>query len=120
MFFATASGLTTAASNFFFSSRGNSKENSIIRGVFRGFFCYSEEKKVVNVNVNLTTATLRLFFVSYYQSSRRRGFQAIKALKEEGIEVVLVNPNIATVQTSKNLGRASPDRTYFLPVAPEV
>ncbi|CAN0491218.1 unnamed protein product, partial [Hapterophycus canaliculatus] len=46
--------------------------------------------------------------------------QAIKALKEEGIEVVLVNPNIATVQTSKNLGGASPDRTYFLPVTPEV
>ncbi|CAM9209800.1 unnamed protein product [Ascophyllum nodosum] len=48
------------------------------------------------------------------------GSQAIKALKEEGIEVVLVNPNIATVQTSKNLGGASPDRTYFLPVTPEV
>ncbi|CAB1107807.1 unnamed protein product [Ectocarpus sp. CCAP 1310/34] len=47
------------------------------------------------------------------------GSQAIKALKEEGIEVVLVNPNIATVQTSKNLGGASPDRTYFLPVTPE-
>lgn len=46
--------------------------------------------------------------------------QAIKALKEEGIEVVLVNPNIATVQTSKNLGGASPDRTYFLPVTLEV
>ncbi|CAM9239741.1 unnamed protein product [Pylaiella littoralis] len=48
------------------------------------------------------------------------GSQAIKALKEEGIEVVLVNPNIATVQTSKNLGGASPDRTYFLPVTPEI
>lgn len=38
------------------------------------------------------------------------GSQAIKALKEEGIEVVLINPNIATVQTSKNLGQASPDK----------
>ena len=38
------------------------------------------------------------------------GSQAIKALKEEGIEVILINPNIATVQTSKKLGRASPDK----------
>ena len=44
------------------------------------------------------------------------GSQAIKALKEEGIEVILINPNIATVQTSKHLGRASPDRVYFLPI----
>lgn len=44
------------------------------------------------------------------------GSQACKALKEEGIEVVLINPNIATVQTSKNLGRASPDKVYFLPI----
>eukprot|EP00601_Ochromonadales_sp_CCMP2298_P032848 CAMPEP_0173372484 /NCGR_PEP_ID=MMETSP1144-20121109/27924_1 /TAXON_ID=483371 /ORGANISM="non described non described, Strain CCMP2298" /LENGTH=1487 /DNA_ID=CAMNT_0014324465 /DNA_START=113 /DNA_END=4577 /DNA_ORIENTATION=+ len=48
------------------------------------------------------------------------GSQAIKALKEEGIEVVLINPNIATVQTSKNLGRASPDVVYFLPVKKDV
>lgn len=48
------------------------------------------------------------------------GSQAIKALKEEGIEVVLINPNIATVQTSKNLGRASPDTVYFLPIRKEV
>jgi len=40
------------------------------------------------------------------------GSQAIKALKEEGIQTVLVNPNIATVQTSKFLA----DRVYFLPV----
>ena len=44
------------------------------------------------------------------------GSQAIKALKEEGIEVILINPNIATVQTSSNLGRASPDKVYFLPI----
>ncbi|MFA4891124.1 MAG: carbamoyl-phosphate synthase (glutamine-hydrolyzing) large subunit [Candidatus Gracilibacteria bacterium] len=40
------------------------------------------------------------------------GSQAIKALKEERIEVVLVNPNIATIQTSKELA----DKVYFLPV----
>ena len=40
------------------------------------------------------------------------GSQAIKALKEEGIEVVLVNPNIATIQTR----RTWPTQIYFLPV----
>lgn len=40
------------------------------------------------------------------------GSQGIKALKEEGIESILVNPNIATIQTSKGLA----DKVYFLPV----
>lgn len=40
------------------------------------------------------------------------GSQAIKALKEEGIYTILVNPNIATIQTSKGLA----DKVYFLPV----
>ncbi len=43
------------------------------------------------------------------------GAQALKALKEEGIETVLVNPNIATVQTSNDLA----DHIYFLPITPE-
>ena len=43
-----------------------------------------------------------------------QGSQAIKALKEEQIEVVLVNPNIATVQTSQGMA----DKIYFLPVRP--
>ena len=38
--------------------------------------------------------------------------QAIKALKEEGVECILVNPNIATVQTSKGMA----DKVYFLPI----
>ena len=42
------------------------------------------------------------------------GSQAIKALKEEGVEVVLINPNIATIQTSEHLA----NRVYFLPVTP--
>ena len=42
------------------------------------------------------------------------GSQAIKALKEEKIQTVLVNPNIATIQTSDYLA----DRVYFLPVTP--
>ncbi|MEM0308110.1 MAG: carbamoyl-phosphate synthase (glutamine-hydrolyzing) large subunit [Thermofilaceae archaeon] len=43
------------------------------------------------------------------------GSQAIKALKEEGIEVVVVNPNVATIQTSKELA----DKVYLLPVQPD-
>merc|ERR1719162_1844764 len=43
------------------------------------------------------------------------GSQAIKALKECGVQSVLINPNIATVQTSAGLA----DRVYFLPVTPE-
>jgi carbamoyl-phosphate synthase / aspartate carbamoyltransferase / dihydroorotase len=43
------------------------------------------------------------------------GSQAIKALKEEKIQTVLINPNIATVQTSKGLA----DKVYFLPLTPE-
>ncbi|MBU4099252.1 carbamoyl phosphate synthase large subunit, partial [Patescibacteria group bacterium] len=42
------------------------------------------------------------------------GSQAIKALKEEGIKTILINPNIATIQTSKELT----DKVYFLPVKP--
>ncbi len=43
------------------------------------------------------------------------GSQAIKALSEEGIETVLINPNIATIQTSDYLA----DHVYFLPITPE-
>src|SRR5690348_2767373 len=43
------------------------------------------------------------------------GSQAIKAFKEEGVATVLVNPNIATIQTSETLA----DQVYFLPVTPE-
>ncbi|MBQ8519877.1 MAG: carbamoyl-phosphate synthase (glutamine-hydrolyzing) large subunit [Bacteroides sp.] len=42
------------------------------------------------------------------------GSQALKALKEEGIETILINPNIATVQTSEGAA----DQIYFLPVTP--
>lgn len=43
------------------------------------------------------------------------GSQAIKALKEEGIKTILINPNIATIQTSQEMA----DEVYFLPVTPE-
>src|SRR5210317_250224 len=43
------------------------------------------------------------------------GSQAIKALKEEGIRTVLVNPNVATIQTTPGLA----DEVYLLPVEPD-
>ncbi|GMO57840.1 MAG: carbamoyl-phosphate synthase (glutamine-hydrolyzing) large subunit [Termitinemataceae bacterium] len=43
------------------------------------------------------------------------GSQALKALREEGIQTVLINPNIATIQTSEDMA----DSVYFLPVTPE-
>ncbi len=43
------------------------------------------------------------------------GSQAIKALKEDGIKSVLINPNIATIQTSEQLA----DQVYFMPITPE-
>ena len=43
------------------------------------------------------------------------GSQALKAMKEEGIKTVLINPNIATVQTSEGFA----DKIYFLPVTPD-
>ncbi|MDR1144410.1 MAG: carbamoyl-phosphate synthase large subunit, partial [Spirochaetaceae bacterium] len=43
------------------------------------------------------------------------GSQALKALREEGVKTVLINPNIATIQTSEGMA----DATYFLPVTPE-
>jgi len=43
------------------------------------------------------------------------GSQCLKALREEGIYTVLVNPNIATIQTDERMA----DKVYFLPVTPE-
>ncbi|MEM3833439.1 MAG: carbamoyl-phosphate synthase (glutamine-hydrolyzing) large subunit [Thermoprotei archaeon] len=43
------------------------------------------------------------------------GSQCLKALREEGIKTILVNPNIATIQTDENMA----DKIYFLPVTPE-
>src|SRR5579864_3149241 len=43
------------------------------------------------------------------------GSQALKALAEEGIQTILVNPNVATIQTDTKMA----DKVYFLPVTPE-
>src|SRR5690554_5528929 len=44
------------------------------------------------------------------------GSQALKAMREEGIETVLINPNIATIQTSEGVA----DKVYFLPITPYI
>ncbi|KAF4692833.1 hypothetical protein FOZ60_012527 [Perkinsus olseni] len=63
----------------------------------------------VNANDGTNEALDRLGEFDY------SGSQCIKALKESNIMSVLINPNIATVQTSKGLA----DKVYFLPVTPE-
>ena len=68
-------------------------------------FAFSKIKKVLV----LGSGALKIGEAGEFDYS---GSQAIKALKEEGIETVLVNPNIATIQTSKGLA----DKIYFLPV----
>ena len=42
------------------------------------------------------------------------GSQALKAMKDDGISTVLINPNIATIQTSEGIA----DKVYFLPITP--
>ena len=54
-------------------------------------------------------------FIIIYTNIKIIGSQAIKALRESGIHTVLVNPNIATIQTSHTLA----DQVYFLPVTCE-
>ena len=67
------------------------------------------EKKSIKKVLILGSAALKIGEAGEFDYS---GSQAIKALKEEGIFTILVNPNIATIQTSEHLA----DRIYFLPV----
>ena len=60
----------------------------------------------ITVTLNCSSANNRAASLTF------RKYQAIKALKEEGMQTVLINPNVATVQTSKGLA----DRVYFLPI----
>ena len=69
----------------------------------------------IHYTINIYYNTLYLLYTLYHTIGQAgefdySGSQAIKALKEENIEVILINPNIATVQTSKHVGRASPDK----------
>lgn len=71
----------------------------------------SEKRKQYNKVLVLGSGALKIGEAGEFDYS---GSQALKALKEEGIHTVLVNPNIATVQTSEGVA----DTVYFLPVTP--
>jgi carbamoyl-phosphate synthase large subunit len=68
-------------------------------------------KDVVKKVVILGSGALKIGEAGEFDYS---GSQALKALKEENVRTVLINPNIATVQTSEELA----DKIYFLPVTP--
>ena len=69
-----------------------------------------EKKKLKKVLV-LGSGALKIGQAGEFDYS---GSQALKALREEGISSVLVNPNVATIQTSEGIA----DQVYFLPVTP--
>ncbi|CAK0776244.1 carbamoyl phosphate synthetase subunit beta [Gammaproteobacteria bacterium] len=73
----------------------------------------SSNKKVIKPNrvILLGSGALRIGQAGEFDYS---GSQALKALREESIETVLINSNIATIQTDSGLA----DKTYFLPVEP--
>ena len=70
------------------------------------------EKKEIKTVLLLGSGALKIGQAGEFDYS---GAQALKALKEEGIHSILINPNIATVQTSKDVA----DTVYFQPVTPE-
>ena len=70
------------------------------------------EKRMIKKVLLLGSGALKIGQAGEFDYS---GAQALKALKEEGIHSVLINPNIATVQTSKDVA----DTVYFQPVTPE-
>ena len=70
--------------------------------------------KLVNSTIPVRDSLPRLI-VSYPSTHRLPGSQALKALKEAGVASVLINPNIATIQTNHELA----DEVYYLPVTPE-
>ncbi|MDE6715138.1 MAG: carbamoyl-phosphate synthase large subunit, partial [Muribaculaceae bacterium] len=69
------------------------------------------DKKEISKVLLLGSGALKIGEAGEFDYS---GSQALKALKEEGIETILINPNIATVQTSEGFA----DKIYFLPVTP--
>ena len=68
-------------------------------------------KDVVKKVIILGSGALKIGEAGEFDYS---GSQALKALKEEDVKTILINPNIATVQTSEELA----DKIYFLPVTP--
>ncbi len=69
------------------------------------------EKKTIKKVLVLGSGALKIGQAGEFDYS---GSQALKALKEEGISTVLINPNIATIQTSDGVA----DQVYFLPITP--
>ena len=69
------------------------------------------QNKKINKVLVLGSGALKIGEAGEFDYS---GSQALKALKEEGVKTILINPNIATVQTSENIA----DEVYFLPVTP--
>ncbi len=67
--------------------------------------------KSINKIVILGSGALKIGEAGEFDYS---GSQALKALKEEGVKTILINPNIATVQTTEGIA----DKIYFLPVTP--
>ncbi len=72
---------------------------------------YNREDKEIKKVLLLGSGALKIGEAGEFDYS---GSQALKAMKEEGIETILINPNIATVQTSDGFA----DQIYFLPVTP--
>lgn len=68
-------------------------------------------KETINKVIILGSGALKIGEAGEFDYS---GSQALKALKEEDVKTILINPNIATVQTSEELA----DKIYFLPVTP--
>lgn len=68
--------------------------------------------KTINKVLLLGSGALKIGQAGEFDYS---GSQALKAMREEGIYTILINPNIATIQTSKGVA----DKVYFLPVTPE-
>ena len=71
-----------------------------------------QPRKVISTVLVLGSGALKIGEAGEFDYS---GSQALKALREEGIRTVLINPNIATVQTSEGIA----DKIYFLPVTPD-
>lgn len=82
-----------------------------MRQIYDYFFQYRYMDKSISKVLVLGSGALKIGEAGEFDYS---GSQALKALREEGIHTVLINPNIATVQTSEGIA----DTIYFLPVTP--
>ncbi len=103
-----ASGPTDT--EFLFDMFMESMENGELRIKDEEFIMHNSSSSIKKVLV-LGSGALKIGEAGEFDYS---GSQALKALKEEGVRTVLINPNIATVQTSEGVA----DTIYFLPVTP--